>query len=203
MYQVIIVVHVLLGLGVIGLVMMQQGKGADAGAAFAGGGSGSVFGAQGAASFLSRTTAIFAALFFATSLGMAILSSYTTEPQDLMDAPELEQPLADVPVIGDLKPSSDSAPVIPDTSVVPEVVEKATPITVDDVSTAVEPAIAMEETPVAAPVVNEVTEAVVAPVPVVEESVIAPVVDEVVTENPQAVEPNTEIVPDKEIIVGQ
>jgi len=64
MYQVIIVIHVLLGLGVIGLVLMQQGKGADAGAAFGTGSSGTVFGAQGAASFLSRSTAILATLFF-------------------------------------------------------------------------------------------------------------------------------------------
>jgi preprotein translocase subunit SecG len=63
MYQVIIVIHVLLGLGVIGLVLMQQGKGADAGAAFGTGSAGSVFGAQGAASFLSRSTAILATLF--------------------------------------------------------------------------------------------------------------------------------------------
>ncbi|MGZ8137241.1 MAG: preprotein translocase subunit SecG, partial [Methylococcaceae bacterium] len=67
MYQVIIVIHVLLGLSIIGLIMMQQGKGADAGAAFGTGSAGSVFGAQGAASFLSRTTAIMAVLFFTTS----------------------------------------------------------------------------------------------------------------------------------------
>ena len=71
MYQVIIVIHVLLGLGIIGLILMQQGKGADAGAAFGTGSAGSVFGAQGAASFLSRATAILATLFFITSLGLA------------------------------------------------------------------------------------------------------------------------------------
>ena len=74
MYQVIIVIHILLGLGIIGLILMQQGKGADAGAGFGAGASGSVFGAQGSASFLSRTTAIFAALFFVTSLGLAWLN---------------------------------------------------------------------------------------------------------------------------------
>lgn len=71
MYQAIIVIHILLGLSIIGLILMQQGKGADAGATFGGGASGSVFGAQGAASFLSRTTAILATLFFITSLGLA------------------------------------------------------------------------------------------------------------------------------------
>ncbi len=111
MYQLIIIVHVLLGLGVVGLILMQQGKGADAGAAFAGG-SGSVFGAQGAASFLSRTTAILAALFFTTSLGLAVLSGYENKPDDLMEQPEIEQPLADVPLIGDSQPATDSIPAI-------------------------------------------------------------------------------------------
>lgn len=91
MYQVIIVIHVLLGLGVVGLVMMQHGKGADAGAAFGTGSSGSVFGAQGAASFLSRTTAILAGLFFLTSLGLAILNSHKGTAYDLMSAPATTQ----------------------------------------------------------------------------------------------------------------
>ena len=87
MYQVIIVIHVLLGLGVIGLVLMQQGKGADAGAAFGTGSAGSVFGAQGAASFLSRSTAILATLFFSTSLGLAIANGHKDTAQDIMSAP--------------------------------------------------------------------------------------------------------------------
>ncbi|WP_305907176.1 preprotein translocase subunit SecG [Methylomarinum sp. Ch1-1] len=99
MYQVIIVVHVLLGLGVVGLVLMQQGKGADAGAAFGSASSGSVFGAQGAASFLSRTTAVFATLFFATSLGLAVLGGYQEEQTDIMDAPAVEDVKADVPLV--------------------------------------------------------------------------------------------------------
>ena len=88
MYQVIIVIHVLLGLGIIGLIMIQQGKGADAGATFGAGGSGSVFGARGAASFLSRTTATLAALFFVTSLGLAVMNSKQGVAYDLMDAPQ-------------------------------------------------------------------------------------------------------------------
>ncbi len=109
MYQVIIVVHVLLGLGVVGLVLMQQGKGADAGAAFGSGSSGSVFGAQGAASFLSRTTAIFAALFFATSLGLAVLGAHHDEQIDLMDAPEVENVKEDVPLVDNGTDTSLSA----------------------------------------------------------------------------------------------
>ena len=102
MYQVIIVIHVLLGLGVIGLVLMQQGKGADAGATFGTGSSGSVFGAQGAASFLSRSTAILATLFFSTSLGLAIMNSQQSEGRDIITAPAKTQ--QDAPVVKEVSP---------------------------------------------------------------------------------------------------
>ena len=116
MYQIIIVVHVLLGLGVIGFVLIQQGKGADAGAAFGSASSGSVFGAQGASSFLSRTTAILATLFFATSLGLAILVGHQDSEVDLMDQPEVEEVFEDVPLIdgGDITPATESVPVLSD-----------------------------------------------------------------------------------------
>ena len=114
MYQIIIVVHVLLGLSVIGFVLIQQGKGADAGAAFGSASSGSVFGAQGASSFLSRTTAVLATLFFATSLGLAILIGHQDSEVDLMDQPEVEEVFEDVPLIdgGINTPATESVPVI-------------------------------------------------------------------------------------------
>jgi preprotein translocase subunit SecG len=99
MYQVIIVFHVLLGLGIIGLVLMQQGKGADAGAAFGSGASGSVFGAQGAASFLSRSTAILATLFFLTSLGLAVLNSQKGVAYDLMSEPATSEETSTLPIV--------------------------------------------------------------------------------------------------------
>lgn len=68
---VVIVVHLLVALAVVGLVLVQQGKGADAGASFGSGASATVFGSQGSATFLSRVTAILAATFFITSLGLA------------------------------------------------------------------------------------------------------------------------------------
>ena len=71
----IVVVHVLSALGVIGLVLLQHGKGADVGAAFGGGASGSLFGATGSANFLSRATAIIALVFFLSSLGLAYLAN--------------------------------------------------------------------------------------------------------------------------------
>lgn len=97
MYQVIIVIHILLGLSIIGLILMQQGKGADAGATFGGGASGSVFGAQGAASFLSRTTAILATMFFITSLGLAwINSNKTGAAVDFMGTSAVEKEAPDL-----------------------------------------------------------------------------------------------------------
>lgn len=76
---------------------MQQGKGADAGATFGGGASGSVFGAQGAASFLSRTTAILATLFFITSLGLAwINGNKTSAAVDFMGTPKVEKEIPDL-----------------------------------------------------------------------------------------------------------
>jgi preprotein translocase subunit SecG len=118
MYQVIIVIHVLLGLGVIGLVLMQQGKGADAGAAFGTGSAGSVFGAQGAASFLSRSTAILATLFFATSLGLAIVNGHKDTERDLMATPAANE--SGLPVVEGVKTPEAMPPVTtPDTQEVP------------------------------------------------------------------------------------
>lgn len=67
------ILHMFLCVGIIGLVLLQRGKGADAGAGFGAGASGTVFGARGSASFLSRTTAILATLFFVTCLTLAYL----------------------------------------------------------------------------------------------------------------------------------
>lgn len=85
MFSIVLTIHVIVGLAVIGLVLMQHGKGADAGAAFGGGGgggggAGSIFGSSGSANFLSRTTAVLATVFFLTSLGMAYLASQTSAP---------------------------------------------------------------------------------------------------------------------------
>lgn len=76
----IIVVQVLSALGVIGLVLLQHGKGADMGAAFGSGASGSLFGATGSANFLSRTTAILATVFFISTLALTYLGSYKSSP---------------------------------------------------------------------------------------------------------------------------
>ncbi|MFP6559708.1 preprotein translocase subunit SecG [Paraburkholderia sp. B3] len=76
----IIVVQLLSAIGVIGLVLLQHGKGADMGAAFGSGASGSLFGASGSANFLSRTTAVLATVFFASTLALTYLGSYHAKP---------------------------------------------------------------------------------------------------------------------------
>ena len=76
LYSLTLTVHILVGLGVIGLVLIQHGKGADMGAAFGSGASGSVFGATGSANFLSRATGVLATLFFITSLSLSYLATY-------------------------------------------------------------------------------------------------------------------------------
>jgi preprotein translocase subunit SecG len=73
------ILHVLAAVAVIGLVLMQHGKGADMGAAFGSGSSGSLFGATGSANFLSRTTAVLATAFFLTSMGLTYFSSMKSE----------------------------------------------------------------------------------------------------------------------------
>ena len=72
-HTLVMVAHVLIGAGIVGLVLLQRGKGAEAGAAFGAGASATVFGAKGSANFLSRSTAVLATLFFATSLTLAYM----------------------------------------------------------------------------------------------------------------------------------
>ena len=96
MQIVILVLHVLAALGIIGLVLLQHGKGADVGAAFGSGASGSVFGASGSANFLSRATAILAVVFFLTSMGLTYFSTRKADTEGVMSghtAPAPEQTL--------------------------------------------------------------------------------------------------------------
>ena len=96
--NVAIVVHVLVAMAIVGLVLLQHGKGADMGSGFGGGASGSLFGATGSANFLSRTTAVLAAVFFASSLGLAYLA--TTKPREagsVVDRAPAAQPKAEAP----------------------------------------------------------------------------------------------------------
>ena len=88
LFSVVLVVHLISALSVIGLVLVQHGKGADMGAAFGSGASGSLFGSTGSANFLSRTTAICATVFFITSLslGYAVVNQPKSAGSVMQDA---------------------------------------------------------------------------------------------------------------------
>ena len=113
MQTILVVLHLFLSLGLIGLVLMQHGRGADAGAAFGSGASGTVFGASGAANFLSRTTAAVATLFFVTSLALGYFSMQAIEKPGLMESAVAPAPLAppasEVPAI----PGAETGSVVP------------------------------------------------------------------------------------------
>jgi preprotein translocase subunit SecG len=79
MQQILTIVQILVSVSLIALVLLQQGKGADAGAAFGSGTSGTIFGSRGSASFLSRATAVLAAAFFFNSIGLAYISGQSVE----------------------------------------------------------------------------------------------------------------------------
>jgi preprotein translocase subunit SecG len=105
-----VVFHVLLAAGIVGLVLLQRGKGADAGAGFGAGASGTVFGSRGSASFLSRTTAVLATLFFLTSLGLSYLFSQQKQPTSVFDTLQQEAP---APVAPQSQPGA--MPMLPET----------------------------------------------------------------------------------------
>ena len=86
MQTLLVVFHLFLAIALIGLILIQHGKGADAGAAFGSGASATVFGARGAASFLTRATALLATLFFLTSMTLAYFASKSVEAPGLMDS---------------------------------------------------------------------------------------------------------------------
>jgi len=118
---VVIVVHLLVALGVVALVLLQQGKGADAGASFGSGASATVFGSQGSSTFLSRFTAILACVFFATSLGLAFFATRQADQVSgaglpdpaVLEVPASKPAVEDVPVLEQRKPA-DTAGDLPE-----------------------------------------------------------------------------------------
>ena len=97
LFSLVLTVHILVAISIIGLVLMQHGKGADMGAAFGSGASGSLFGATGSANFLSRTTGVLAAVFFVTSLTLAYIGSNKPKTtgslmQDTVQSQSVSQP---------------------------------------------------------------------------------------------------------------
>lgn len=115
METVVLVVHILVAAGVIGLILIQQGKGAETGASFGSGASQTVFGSQGSASFLSRTTAILAAVFFVTSFSLAIMARQKADAVSGAGIPSevVEQTISgDAPIPAEKNTVENDAPVI-------------------------------------------------------------------------------------------
>lgn len=117
METLVLVVHVLAAVAIIGLVLIQQGKGADAGASFGGGASQTVFGSQGGSSFFGRLTALFALVFFLTSFGLAFFASEQAKNVNggldfVPSAPQVEENV-DMPNLGSGEAGSDASNDIP------------------------------------------------------------------------------------------
>ena len=118
--NLLLVAHLIIAVTIVVLVLLQQGKGADAGAAFGGGGGGSsqsLFGAQGSANFLSRTTAILITLFFVTSLTLALYYAKEAGPRSVLEGSVLEQTdtasESDVPAAEGVEPVATEEPDVP------------------------------------------------------------------------------------------
>ena len=102
---IVLVSHVGIALLIIGLVLLQRGKGADAGTGFGAGASGTVFGARGSATFFSRATGVLATLFFVTSLALAYLATQQTAPRSLLESVPVPQSSAPAP--------AEAPPIVP------------------------------------------------------------------------------------------
>lgn len=125
MESIIVIVHVIVAIAIVGLVLLQQGKGADAGAAFGSGSSNTVFGSAGSGNFLTRSTSIAATIFFITSLSLAIFARQNTgvgavEGMPIVNPTLLQQPAVpatDIPQVeASQAPANDASdiPVVAD-----------------------------------------------------------------------------------------
>jgi preprotein translocase subunit SecG len=112
---IVLVAHVGIALMIIGLVLLQRGKGADAGTGFGAGASGTVFGARGSATFFSRMTGVLATFFFVTSLTLAYLATQQTAPASLLEAAPAPQSAAPLPTI-EPSPAASELPELPETA---------------------------------------------------------------------------------------
>ena len=113
--NLIVALQILTALVMIGLVLIQHGKGADMGASFGSGASGSLFGATGSANFLSRSTAVCAALFFVSTLALAFLSNDRSRPASgsALDSPAVVAPAASAPAQGAAQIPSTAPAAVP------------------------------------------------------------------------------------------
>lgn len=124
METIVIVVHLLVALAIIGLILMQQGKGAEAGASFGGGASQTVFGSQGGSDFFAKATAVLAFVFFATSFSLAIIAKGKTTIEFDSGIPQVVEQQAIESEIPTLQQESTATeiPAVPSASDVPATV---------------------------------------------------------------------------------
>jgi preprotein translocase subunit SecG len=123
-WNLVVALQIISALVMIGLVLIQHGKGADMGASFGSGASGSLFGATGSANFMSRSTSVCAAVFFSCTLALAYFSNDRSRPStgSILDQPAVTAPAASVPLTGAAQvPGAASAPMVavPAAAVVP------------------------------------------------------------------------------------
>lgn len=97
MYTAVLAIHIIVAIAMIGLILVQHGKGADAGASFGAGSSGTVFGAAGTANFLTRTTAVLTAIFFITSLTLAVHAKQQASNSYTLDTSAISTPAPSAP----------------------------------------------------------------------------------------------------------
>ena len=115
LWNLVVVLQIVAALVMIGLVLIQHGKGADMGASFGSGASGSLFGATGSANFLSRSTAVCAAVFFVSTLALAYSANDRSRPstESVLDRPSVNAPSASMPLTGAAQvPGAGSAPAV-------------------------------------------------------------------------------------------
>jgi preprotein translocase subunit SecG len=117
MQSVVLMGHTIISVLIIVLVLLQRGKGADAGAAFGAGASGTVFGAKGSSNFFSRATAVLATAFFVSSLSLAYLSSQRSTPAEslLEDTLATEAPAKPETTVIDTASDDEDFPELPET----------------------------------------------------------------------------------------
>lgn len=132
-FDILVIFHVIVSLALIGLILIQHGKGADAGAAFGSGASATVFGSQGSASFLTRTTAVLATLFLVTSLTLAYFTVQRIEPKSVLESSVVTQPDTSTQSEPITKPTDSELPPVEgennnETSTTPPATENEIPV---------------------------------------------------------------------------
>ena len=113
MQQILLIIQVLLAAGIITIVLLQQGRGADAGASFGGGSSGSLFGSRGPATFLAKLTGLLAAIFFINSIGLAYLATKGRVDSSVIESISTQNESLILPPMDTHSGAADDVPTVP------------------------------------------------------------------------------------------